>query len=75
MNTLFLTAITGEMCLNYLNGITFKYGSPFKLFRDQYFIATGIQLSNNKLKTLKIVKEIYNLNGIRYHKLLEQIKT
>ncbi len=70
MNTLFLTAVTGEMCLNYLHGIKFRYGSPFKLFRDQYTKATGEVLPNNKLTILKRVEEIYKINGKEPHKLL-----
>lgn len=69
MNTLFLTAVTGEMCLNYLHGIKFPY-SPFKLFRDQYTKQTGEVLPNNKLAILKRVEEIYKINGKEPHKLL-----
>lgn len=68
MNKLFLTAIIGEMCLDYNVGLKVGKYSPFKLFKQQAGKA-GLKIEGNKAKCILYAISIQQANKINPHPL------
>ncbi len=71
MNALFLTAITGEICLYINHGIRPSKYNPITLFRQE-MAKQGVKVKNTHEDVITQLLWIYHDNGIPRHTMLSK---